>query len=93
MAFELCFSGLGFVWLGGRVRGQASHATFSRFGRKSNRSTAPNPREHEFSRERIFHTIRFAICIASKSNSIRPKTTKAQSLGTLKFKKQMMKEH
>ena len=28
-----------------------------------------------------------------KSNSIRPKTTKAQSLGTLKFRKQMMKEH
>ena len=60
MAFELCFSGLGFVWLGGRV---------SRFGRKSNRSTAPNPKEHEFSRERIFHTIRFAICIASKRNT------------------------
>ena len=58
-----------FVWQGGRVPGQAFHATSPRFGRKSNGSTAPNTREHEVSRERIFHTIRFAICIASKTNT------------------------
>ena len=43
--------------------------SFSRFGRKSHRSTASSPKEHEFNRELIFHTIRFAICIASKRNT------------------------
>ena len=53
----------------GSVQAKTSHHTCLRFGRKSNRFTATNQIEYEFGRERIFHMIRIATCIANKTDT------------------------